>query len=48
MRYKILRIEKIIGTSHEFEQCSIIVSDLEAFRKTIKADEAHFVYDVID
>lgn len=48
MKYRIRRIERINGTDREFEQCLVIVSDLESFRKTIKADEVHFVYDVVD
>lgn len=47
MKYKINRIERIDDGRSSFEQCSVIVSDLEAFRKSICSDEVHFVYETI-
>lgn len=48
MRYYIKRIEKIKNGQRIFEQCSLLIDNLEAFRKSIKADEVHFVYEIVD
>lgn len=46
--YKVSRIEKVIGGQSTFEHCSLMVSDLEELRRSIKADEVNFVYETIE
>lgn len=47
MKFQINRIEKVIDGHHNFEHCSIVVSNLEQFRRSIKADEVFLVYEII-
>ena len=48
MRYRITRIEKVINGQSSFEHCSLIVSNIEKFRKQIDADEVNFVYEMLN
>lgn len=48
MMYKVSRIERVIDGQSSFEHCSLMVSDLEELRRSIKADEVNFVYETID
>lgn len=48
MRYGIHRIEKVTDGKSSFEQVNVTVSNLEAFRQSIEADEVHFMYEMID
>ena len=48
MRYRITRIEKVINVQSSYEHCSLIVSDIEMFRKQIDADEVNFVYEMLN
>lgn len=48
MRYRITRIEKVINGQSSFENCSLIVSNIEKFREQIDADEVNFVYEMLD
>lgn len=48
MKYKIKRIEKVINGQSSFEHCSLVVSDIEMFRKQIDADEVNFVYEMLN
>lgn len=48
MRYQITRIEKVINGQSTFEHCSLVVSDIEIFRKQINADEVNFVYEMLN
>ena len=48
MRYRITRIEKVINGQSSFEHCSLVVSDIEMFRKQIDADEVNFVYEMLN
>lgn len=45
--FRITRIKKTFGGHVFTERCSLIVRDLEKYRKTIKADEVDFVYETI-
>ena len=48
MKYRIKRIEKVINGQSSYEHCSLIVSNIEKFRKQIDADEVNFVYEMLD
>lgn len=48
MRCRITRIEKVINGQSSFEHCSLVVSDIEMFRKQIDADEVNFVYEMLN
>jgi len=48
MRYRITRIEKVINGQSSFEHCSLIVSNIEKFRKQMDADEVNFVYEMLN
>lgn len=48
MRYRITRIRKVINGQSSFKHCSLIVSDIEMFRKQIDADEVYFVYEMLN
>lgn len=48
MRFRITRIEEVINGQSSFEHCSLVVSDIEMFRKQIDADEVNFVYEMLN